>query len=83
MRLALVSDLHVDTWPGHPLPWDTFPLADVLLVAGDVHDSQAGTAAELARAAARYPRVVWVDGNHEAFQFGSDVAAAAPACAGA
>ncbi len=52
MRLALCSDLHVDTWPDSvALDWSSFPAADVLVVAGDVHDDQAGTAAELARAA--------------------------------
>lgn len=51
MRVALCSDLHVDTWPKAPLPWFSFPPADVLIVAGDVHDSQAGTQAELAKAA--------------------------------
>lgn len=83
MRLALCSDLHVDTWPEHPLCWDTFESADCLVVAGDVHDDLAGTVAELEKAAARYPAVVWVDGNHEAFQHGADLGRSAEAAKGA
>jgi predicted phosphodiesterase len=51
MRLALGSDLHVDTWPGAKLRWQEAPDADVLLLAGDLHDDQAGSAAVLRKAA--------------------------------
>lgn len=54
VSVAVCSDLHVDTWPDHPLDWAALASeqpADVLLVAGDVHDDQGGTAAELLRAA--------------------------------
>jgi hypothetical protein len=56
MRLALASDLHVDTWKGAKLSWHAAPAADVLLLAGDLHDDQAGSAAVLRKAAqARRP----------------------------
>ena len=52
MRLALASDLHVDTWSkGAKLRWHEAPAADVLLLAGDLHDDQAGSAAVLRKAA--------------------------------
>ena len=57
MRLALGSDLHVDTWPGAKLRWHEAPEADVLLLAGDLHDDQAGSAAVLRKAAE--VRITW------------------------
>jgi predicted phosphodiesterase len=52
MRLALVSDVHADHWKGTAaLSWKRAPLADVLLVAGDLHDDQDGSAEELRKAA--------------------------------
>ena len=60
ISVAVCSDLHVDTWPDHPLDWAALAAdqpADVLLVAGDVHDDQSGTAAELRRAAQVRPAV--------------------------
>ena len=53
MRLALASDLHADCWqrPGQALDWAAAPAADVLLLAGDLHDLQHGSAAELRKAA--------------------------------
>ena len=53
MRLALASDVHADCWPraGEALDWAAAPAADVLLLAGDLHDSQLGSAAELRKAA--------------------------------
>ena len=112
MRLALVSDVHADHWKpvGAPLLWKRAPLADVLLVAGDLHDYPDGTADELRKAALvrcaragrgcrrrssatdrsrahgprqRYPLVVWVDGNHEGYTHGADLAASARHAAGA
>jgi Calcineurin-like phosphoesterase len=85
LRIAICSDLHVDTWPEHSLDWATLAAAapaDVLLVAGDVHDEQSGTAAELARAAEHYKAVAWVDGNHEAFHFGRCVRSSSDNCSG-
>jgi hypothetical protein len=52
MRLALVSDVHADHWKGTAaFAWKRAPLADVLLVAGDLHDDQDGSAEELRKAA--------------------------------
>ena len=54
MRLALASDLHADCWQGQPgaaLDWAAAPAADVLLLAGDLHDLQHGSADELCKAA--------------------------------
>jgi hypothetical protein len=52
MRLALTSDVHADTWKrSAPLSWKRCPPADVLLVAGDLHDDQDGSAEELRKAA--------------------------------
>ena len=53
MRLALTSDVHADHWKrSAPLRWKRAPLADVLLVAGDLHDDlQDGSADELRKAA--------------------------------
>ena len=53
MRLALASDLHADCWqrPGQALDWASAPAADVLLLAGDLHDLQRGSADELRKAA--------------------------------
>jgi len=85
LRIAICSDLHVDTWPEHSLDWATSAAAapaDVLLVAGDVHDEQSGTAAELARAAEHYKAVAWVDGNHEAFHFGRCIRGSSDNCSG-
>jgi hypothetical protein len=121
MRLALVSDVHADHWKGTAaFAWKRAPLADVLLVAGDLHDDQDGSAEELRKAALvrharacaacltgvklarlcdlelcvdcpalrpcctqRYPLVVWVDGNHEAYLHGADLQGSVRQAAGA
>ncbi|MCU0258693.1 MAG: metallophosphoesterase [Solirubrobacteraceae bacterium] len=59
MRLRILSDLHVESAPFEPPPAD----ADVVVLAGDVHNGEA--ALHWARAAFPDRPIVQVAGNHE------------------
>ncbi|MFZ4762855.1 MAG: metallophosphoesterase [Alphaproteobacteria bacterium] len=64
-QIDLISDLHVDRWPDHPLDWHKLACSPIAVVAGDVSDSIAQTMQELGRIAQAYQQVLFVHGNHE------------------
>ncbi|KAF6263899.1 hypothetical protein COO60DRAFT_1664767 [Scenedesmus sp. NREL 46B-D3] len=71
-RVFCVSDLHVDKAGGANMSWlqrisSSVFMSDVLIVAGDVADTAAAVAAALRLLSARFRRVVWLPGNHEAW----------------
>lgn len=66
MRLQIASDLHLDALAKHApnaSPLEVSPTADVLVLAGDIHNGAAGI-----EAFADWPvPVIYVSGNHEAY----------------
>ncbi len=68
MHFDLASDLHIDCWPDGPdLDWARLRQHEVLVLAGDIADGDEASLAGMHAAAAAYPRVLYVDGNHEHF----------------
>jgi 3',5'-cyclic AMP phosphodiesterase CpdA len=72
MRIRIFSDLHLEATPFDPPPVP----ADVVVLAGDIHNGPAGI--EWARRAFTQP-VVYVAGNHEPFD--ADFMRPQPRCA--
>ena len=62
MKLHLLSDLHVEFAPFTPPATD----ADVVVLAGDIHEGTAGLT--WARAAFPHQQIVYVAGNHEYYR---------------
>jgi len=60
LRIRVLSDLHLEAWPFDPPPAD----ADVVVLAGDIHNGPAGI--EWAKARFEVP-VLYVPGNHEPY----------------
>ncbi len=60
MRIRVLSDLHLEAWPFDPPAAD----ADVVVLAGDIHNGPAGVAWAVARFDAP---VLYVAGNHEPY----------------
>lgn len=77
MRIRVFSDLHLEAAPFDPPPAD----ADVVVLAGDIHNGPAGV--QWAQRAFAQP-VVYVSGNHEPFdaEFHATAAALRAAAAG-
>lgn len=66
MGFDLISDIHIDNWPANiRIDWQAGRRHDVAVVCGDLHDDPAEGMKELARIAAAYRHVIFVDGNHE------------------
>ena len=73
MRIQLISDLHLETYPDYVPP--AAPGVDVLVLAGDIGSYQAGSLLggddfglsrfSPRRADAQWPRVLYIPGNHE------------------
>lgn len=63
MKIAIVSDLHVDFYI-NLVKWRKFP-ADVLVIAGDISNSPERTIRLLKEVSPHYEHIVFVDGNHE------------------
>jgi len=61
VRIRVLSDLHLEAWPFAPPPAD----ADVVVLAGDIHNGVAGIEWAKSRFAAP---VLYVAGNHESYE---------------
>jgi predicted phosphodiesterase len=77
MRIRVLSDLHLEAWPFEPPP----AAADVVVLAGDIHNGAAGI--EWAKRRFDAP-VLYVAGNHEPYdgEFHATLAALREAAAG-
>lgn len=60
----LISDLHVDTWPGE-FSWESNVTSPYCVVAGDVSQDLDVTAKTLEHLGTCYQAVFYIDGNHE------------------
>ena len=60
----LISDLHVDTWPGE-FSWESNVTSPYCVVAGDVSQDLDVTAKTLEHLGKCYQAVFYIDGNHE------------------
>ena len=72
MKLCFVSDLHIDIAGQPKIVW---PEADALFVAGDTSDGRIETRALIEEVARIYPRVFFVDGNHDNYSNGAETVA--------
>jgi predicted phosphodiesterase len=75
MKIQLISDLHMEMWSPNIEPKLLNMMqtdADVLVIAGDLDSGRTNTIRSLKKFADRYPKVVYVTGNHE-FYNGSDL----------
>jgi hypothetical protein len=61
----LISDLHLDRWGGQTPDYVRMKMNQILVVAGDVHRNPEETAKEIAKMAAVYKTVLFVEGNNE------------------
>lgn len=70
MKIQLLSDLHIEFWPKSliDVEFDRFQTdADVLVLAGDINVGRTNTLDTLKRFSARYPKVIYIRGNHEEY----------------
>ena len=77
ISLDIVSDLHIDQWSSKyktPYPLGTIkeypfiiqnPIADVLIVAGDISDDLNNSILYLNELSKHYKKILFIDGNHE------------------
>ena len=69
MRICIISDIHADI-----TPWDWSCLdgfdADAVVFAGDASNHVQQTCLWVEQLRKRYPRVVWVAGNHDFYNLG-------------
>ena len=71
MFVDLVSDLHVEYWKDKPYNWkkNKTDNANIVIIAGDLSANITITIDELHKACDVYEFVLFVDGNHEAYNF--------------
>jgi len=69
MRVCVLSDVHVDINPWTWCSLDGYE-ADVAVFAGDVSNRVGHTVRWIAELRERYPRVIWVAGNHDFYNQG-------------
>lgn len=69
MRICIISDVHVDV---NPWLWSSIDGydADLVVFAGDASNRVHQTCNFLSQLRERYPRVVWVAGNHDYYNLG-------------
>lgn len=66
VKIDIISDLHVDKWsPEAVLDYAEHKQSKILIVAGDISDDMNDVRTELARMAACYETVLYVEGNNE------------------
>lgn len=69
MRICVISDVHVDLNPWTWSSLDGFD-ADAVVFAGDASNHVQQTCLWVEQLRKRYPRVVWVAGNHDFYNLG-------------